>query len=117
MKLSCPPKVNLKKRKLFNRSQAEDVAALFSLFADPSRLRMLHALVREGDLGVNQLAGKLGMKVQAVSNQLQGMARKGVLEASRKGKQVFYRIADPCIPELLDRGACLNEESKLRQDR
>ncbi len=80
---------------------------LFKVFGNDSRLRLLHALVREGELCVTDLAAAVEMKPQAVSNQLQRLVDRGMLAARREGSNIFYRVVDPCVPVLLDRGMCL----------
>jgi DNA-binding transcriptional ArsR family regulator len=70
----------------------------------------LHALVRHGELCVTGLADVLGMKPQAVSNQLQRLLDRRILAARRQGNSVYYRIVNPCVTDLLDRGLCLVED-------
>ncbi len=84
------------------------------MLANSTRLRILHALIRAGELCVGELAGKLGMKPQAVSNQLQRLADRGIIEARREGLQIRYSIVDRCIPALLDQGWCLAEDAQGR---
>jgi DNA-binding transcriptional ArsR family regulator len=77
----CPPKLSLTDRRLLSTKQAKDLAKLFKILASDTRLRLLHALVRESELCVSDLADSVGMKPQAVSNQLQKLAERGVLVA------------------------------------
>ena len=100
-----------------NVGQAKSLAELFKIFANDTRLRLLHALVRRAELCVTDLADAVGMKPQAVSNQLQKLVDRGVLGARREGKNIFYRVDDPCVAELLDRGLCLMEDSQTRRKR
>jgi DNA-binding transcriptional ArsR family regulator len=81
------------------------------VLGNDSRLRLLHALERAGQLCVSDLADTVGMRPQAVSNQLQRLADRGIVAARREGNNVFYRIADPCVNSLLDLGLCLIEET------
>ena len=83
---------------------------LFKVLANDTRLRLLHALARKGELCVTELAEAIDMKPQAVSNQLQRLADRGILGSKRNGIQVHYRIVDPCVVSLLDRGLCLLED-------
>jgi DNA-binding transcriptional ArsR family regulator len=94
---------------LLTLEQAGNLAHLFKVFANPTRLRLLHALVRAGKLCVTELAGAVAMKPQAVSNQLQRLVDRGILAAQRDGNNVFYRVVDPCVQILLERGLCLVE--------
>lgn len=101
----------LAERPLLTPGQAGEVAGLFKVLANDSRLRLLHALERAGELCVSDLAAQVGMQPQAVSNQLQRLLDRRILAARRQGNNVFYRIADPCVPSLLDLGMCLIEET------
>jgi DNA-binding transcriptional ArsR family regulator len=94
---------------LLDREEAGQLMRLFKVFASDSRLRLLHALVREGELCVTDLAQTVDMKPQAVSNQLQRLIDRGILKARREGVNVYYQVSDPCVPVLLERGVCLIE--------
>jgi len=82
------------------------------MLANTTRLRLLHALVRAGELCVTDLAQAIGMTPQAVSNQLQRLVDRGILIARRNGSNVHYRILDPCVPSLLDTALCLSEDAE-----
>lgn len=96
-------------RPLISLEQARQLMGLFKVFGNDSRLRLLHALVREGELCVTDLAAAVEMKPQAVSNQLQRLVDRGMLASRREGSNIFYRVVDPCVPILLERGLCLIE--------
>ena len=107
----------LSARHLIDEHGARDLAGLFKMLANETRLRLLHAVHRAGELCVTDVAGKLEMTPQAISNQLQRLADRQVVVARRDGNRLFYRIADPCIPGLLDLGMCLLEETKKTKRR
>lgn len=109
---SCPPKSPLSERPLITADQAQELAAVFKLLANETRARILHALVRAKEMGVTELAQAVAMTPQAVSNQLQRLADRGVVATRRSGNQVFYRIVDPCIADLFDRALCLLEDAQ-----
>jgi len=111
---SCEPKQPLAERDLLGTADASRLEALFKTLANGTRLRLLHALVRAGELCVTDLADAIGMKAQAVSNQLQRLTDKGILGSRRNGTQVYYRIVDPCVVALLDQGLCLSEDAETR---
>jgi DNA-binding transcriptional ArsR family regulator len=92
-------------------AQAGDLAVLFKVLANDTRLRLLHALARAGEMTVTALAGAVGMKPQAVSNQLQRLLDRGILSSRREGNHIHYRIADGCVTGLLDLGLCLMEDA------
>lgn len=111
----CDPKPKLEDRALLHPPQAEELADLFKVLGNGTRLRLLHALVRSGEHCVMELADAVGMKPQAVSNQLRRLVDRGVLGSRRNGINIYYRLVDPCIRELIDRGLCLSEDSKTRR--
>ncbi len=114
-KRTCQPAVppplrpSLQERALLSVEQAQALSRLFKVFSNDLRLRLLHALVREKELYVSELAEAVGMKPQAVSNQLQRLVDRGILAAKREGTNVCYSILDPCVPVLLERGVCLTQ--------
>jgi DNA-binding transcriptional ArsR family regulator len=90
-------------------AEATRLEHLFKVLANDTRLRLLHALVREDELTVTQLADTVGMRAAAVSNQLQRLVDKGVLGSRRDGNRIWYRISDPCVVGLIDLAWCLVE--------
>lgn len=110
----CSSKPDLDKRPLLSGYQAAELEATFKTLANATRLRLLHVLVRAGELCVTDIAAALGMKPQAVSNQLQRLADRGIVGARRDGQQIHYRIVDPCVTSLLDQGWCLAEDARSR---
>ena len=93
-----------------NASNAEELGMFFKCLSHPSRLRLLHALIRSGELNVSDLAREVAMSTQAVSNQLQRLAEANVVGSRRDGLQIIYKVIDPCVPVLLMRGWCHLEE-------
>jgi DNA-binding transcriptional ArsR family regulator len=111
----CPPKPKLGERPLLTTEQSAGLMDLFKVLANDTRLRLLHALARSGELCVSDLADAVGMKPQAVSNQLQRLVDRGILGSRRDGRSIRYRIVDPCATSLLDLGLCLAENSDTRR--
>jgi ArsR family transcriptional regulator, lead/cadmium/zinc/bismuth-responsive transcriptional repressor len=101
----------LAERPLLDAEQAGELVRLYEMLANDTRLRLLHALARAGELCVTDLAERLGLRPQAVSNQLQRLGDRRIVAARRAGTRLYYRITDPCVPGLLDLGLCLLEES------
>ena len=108
----CPPKPAIEDRLLIDLEQANSVGRTFQVLSDPTRLRLLHALVRAGELCVTDLARAVEMKPQAVSNQLQRLLDRGIVATRRDSNYVHYRIVDPCVVGLLDLGICLAEDAR-----
>jgi DNA-binding transcriptional ArsR family regulator len=106
----CAVRMPLKQRPLMSPIQAGGLASVFKVLANDTRLRLLHALVRAEELCVTDLAAAVGMKPQAVSNQLQRLSDLGILSSRRDGTSIYYRLVDRCVSGLLDQGWCLTEE-------
>lgn len=109
----CTP-LPVHERPLLSPIQAGGLAAVFKVLANDTRLRLLHALVRADELCVTDLANLLGMKPQAVSNQLQRLSDLGILTSRRVGNSIHYQLVDLCVRSLLDQGMCLMEEVNQR---
>lgn len=111
----CPPKPALEERPLLTLKQAAGLMGVFKILANDTRLRLLHALARSGELCVTDLATAVDMKPQAVSNQLQRLVDRGILGHRRDGTNIIYTVIDPCVTSLLDQGLCLVEDAKPRR--
>src|SRR5262245_60395366 len=81
---------------------AVKVMALFKMLANDTRIRLLHHIIRSGEATVSDLAKSLGMKPQAVSNQLLRLSDTGMLKPRREGNNVFYRVVNGCVAPLLE---------------
>ncbi len=108
---TCTPTPALAARPPLDDAQATSLAELFTVLANDTRLRLLHAMVRAGERCVSDLAGDVGLSVQAVSNQLARLVDQRIVAARRDGTRLYYRIVDPCVVTLLDRGLCLIEDA------
>ena len=108
----CPQKPPLAERALLGMETAAELARVYETLANDTRLRLLHVLLKEGEIYPSGLAAKLGMKPQAVSNQLQRLSDRGIVQTRREGNNVLYRIVDPCVIDLIDLGLCLLEDTR-----
>lgn len=114
MKDSCSPKPALEKRELIAAELAGQLEELFKVLGNDTRIRLLHVLIREKEAAVNEVADQLGMSAQAVSSHLQKLSLSGIVGTRRDGTFIYYRVLDPCVPILLDRGLCLLEERETK---
>src|SRR3954451_11927343 len=112
---SCSSRSPLADRPLLSFVEAVKVMALFKVLANDTRIRLLHHLVRSGEATVTELAKTLGMKPQAVSNQLTRLSDTGMLQSRREGNNIFYRVVNCCVPPLLDLALCLMEDENRSQ--
>ena len=88
-----------------------DLAELFKVFGDSTRIRILYALF-ERELCVCDIAGILGLTQTAVSHQLRVLKTNKLVKARRDGKVVFYSLDDDHIHSILGMGIQhLSEES------
>src|SRR5688572_24503709 len=106
----CDTRSPLKARPLLSFVDAVKVMALFKMLANDTRIRLLHHLIRSGEATVTDLGKSLGMKPQAVSNQLVRLSDTGMLASRRDGNNVFYRVVNGCVAPLLDLALCLMED-------
>ena len=87
-----------------------ELADLFKLFGDPTRLGILWAL-SESEMCVCDLCALLRMKQPAVSHQLKNLKQSRVVKARRDGKIVYYSLDDEHIRRLLNLGMEHTQES------
>ena len=80
-----------------------DLAEIFKLLADKSRLKILLALAREGELHVSALCELLGQSQPAVSHHLTLLRMAGLVGYRRDGKHNFYRIDSALVRDLLQK--------------
>jgi len=90
-------------------SDAELHARFFRVLSDPTRIRLLHLLIDAPDAGrtVSELVAAVNAPQSRVSTHLGCLRWCGLVQASREGKQVYYRIADPRVRELLALGGTM----------
>ena len=83
--------------------QLYDLAELFKVFGDSTRIKILYALF-EAELCVCDIAQLLGMSQSAISHQLQVLKKSKLVKYRRKGKTVFYSLADSHVRTILGQG-------------
>ena len=81
----------------------EKLVNLFKAMRDPTRLRILFALVSE-EMCVCDLAAALGMTESAVSHQLRRLRDQALVAARREGQVVYYSLDDEHVAALLEVG-------------
>ena len=90
--------------------QAARMAEVFSVLADPTRVRILYALSQREDT-TGALAGALGISDSAVSHQLRTLRHLQLVVSRREGKQVWHRLADDHVRSLIAQGLDHAQES------
>lgn len=88
---------------------AELYARFFQVFSDATRVRLLCLLLDAPDVGctVSTLVTAVGAPQGRISTHLGCLRWCGLVQARREGKQVYYRIADPRVRELLALGGAM----------
>ena len=95
--------VDAVKPQLLNDAEAIDLASVFKLFGDGTRVRILQAL-RVHELCVCDLACLLGMTKSAISHQLKALRLSNLVKFRREAQNVFYSLADEHVEAILDIG-------------
>ena len=80
-----------------------DLAELFKVFGDSTRIRILFVLF-EAEVCVCDLAEVLHMTQSAVSHQLKILKQAKLVSARREGKSVFYSLADDHVRTIIAQG-------------
>ncbi len=80
---------------------AEDLVQCFKLFADETRLRILHYLMQQKEMHVRALCTLLEQSQPAVSHHLALLRVAGFIDSRRDGKHNYYHLAPKRFHELL----------------
>ena len=88
---------------LLPTAEAQDLAAIFSVLADPTRVRLVAALA-ERELCVCDLANVLGLRQSTVSHQLRLLRALRVVRFRKEGRVAYYALDDDHVTGLLHQG-------------
>lgn len=80
-----------------------DLAEIFKVFGDSTRIKILYALF-EGEMCVCDMAELLGVSQSAVSHQLRVLKQARLVKFRREGKVVFYSLADDHVKHIFNEG-------------
>ncbi len=80
-----------------------ELAELFSVFGDSTRMRILFVLSAE-ELCVCDLSEALGMTVSAISHQLKLLRQARLVKSRREGRSVFYSLSDTHVSTIIRQG-------------
>jgi DNA-binding transcriptional ArsR family regulator len=80
-----------------------DLAELFKIFGDSTRIRILYVLF-ESEVCVCDLAEMLHMNQSAISHQLKILKQAKLVTGRREGKSVIYSLADEHVRTIIDQG-------------
>jgi ArsR family transcriptional regulator, lead/cadmium/zinc/bismuth-responsive transcriptional repressor len=80
-----------------------DLAELFKIFGDSTRIKILFVLL-ESDLSVNDITKVLHMTQSAISHQLRILKANGLVKYKREGKSLIYSLSDAHVTTILSQG-------------
>ena len=86
-----------------NEEELLDLAELFKVFGDSTRIKILYVLFDE-ECSVGDIADKLNMTQSAISHQLRALKQSKLVKYRREGKTVFYSLADGHVRTIIDQG-------------
>ena len=89
--------------KLPDEDELFDLAELFKIFGDSTRVKILFVLL-ESDMAVNDIANVLKMTQSAISHQLRILKTNGLVKYTRNGKSLIYSLADGHVTTILSQG-------------
>ncbi len=91
------------KKELPDEDELFDLAELFKIFGDSTRVKILYLLF-ESEMCVCDIAELTGVTVSAVSHQLRVLKSAKLVKFRKEGKSVFYSLADEHVGSILAQG-------------
>lgn len=91
------------REKLPKENVLYDLAELYKVFGDSTRIRILFVLF-EAEVCVCDIAEALSMTQSAISHQLKILKQNKLVKSRRVGKSVFYSLADGHVRTIINQG-------------
>ncbi len=79
----------------------ERVSSLMAALSAPTRIRVLFALLENGELSAGEVSKEVSMSDSATSHQLRVLRDRGLVKRRRKGRNAIYALADGHLEVLL----------------
>ena len=86
-----------------NAELLDDLAELYKIFGDSTRIKILYTLFTE-ERGVGDSARMLGMTMSAISHQLRILKQARLVKPRREGKMVYHALADDHVRTIFAQG-------------
>ena len=86
-----------------NAELLDDLAELYKIFGDSTRIKILYTLFTE-ERGVGDIARLLGMTMSAISHRLRILKQARLVKPRREGKMVYYALADDHVRTIFAQG-------------
>ena len=80
-----------------------DLAELFKVFGDSTRIKILYVLV-ESDMSVGDIAQALNMTQSSISHQLRVLKQSRLVRFRREGKNIVYSLSDDHVHTIMSQG-------------
>lgn len=104
--------VNKVRKKMPQEETLYELAELFKVFGDSTRIKILWAL-DEAEMCVCDISFLLNMTQSAISHQLRVLKQAELVKSRREGKIVFYSLEDEHVKQIFDQGLIhISEERK-----
>lgn len=107
--------VNQVKDKMPQEETLYDLAELFKVFGDSTRIKILWAL-DESEMCVCDISFLLNMTQSAISHQLRVLKQANLVKNRKEGKIVYYSLNDEHVKHIFDQGLIhINEENLIKE--
>ena len=93
----------IKKAILRSNDVLEELAELYKVFGDSTRVKILTALT-QSEMCVSEISEFLEITQSAVSHQLRVLKTSGLVKIKRSGKNIYYSLADEHVGTIIDCG-------------
>ena len=92
------------RRRVISVAETDQLAEWFKALADPTRTRILYALLEADELCVCDLAASIDVAESTVSHALRWLKSADLVHARRAGRMINYTLADGHVRDLLGLG-------------
>ncbi|QIK57960.1 winged helix-turn-helix transcriptional regulator [Erysipelothrix sp. HDW6A] len=94
-----PETIEKLQENLLDAEVYNDLALLFKMFADPTRLKIFTALSKQ-TMSVDDLRTVVGMTQSAISHQLSSLRKLNLVKVEKEGKYSYYSLADDHVMQI-----------------
>lgn len=94
-----PQRIEACRKQMCSERDYDDLSMIFTMFSDSTRLKIMNALFTS-ELCVGDLAILLEMSQSAVSHQLAQLKKTKLVRTQKRGKLVYYSMADEHIMNI-----------------
>lgn len=94
-----PETIEKLQENLLDSEVYNDLALLFKMFADPTRLKIFTALSKQ-TMSVDDLRTVVGMTQSAISHQLSSLRKLNLVKVKKEGKYSYYSLADDHVMQI-----------------